>query len=143
VATTLALSVLFAAAASGAASTSAVVTARIPLNQTVKALVRGKFAQIITCRRSCKVIAEIFIPVQVARKLRFPAVTPGTPYALAHKQVKLAGGKPTRVYMRLGAAARKRLARWKKPLRLTGETRAEWLHTRVRGQASWISVLRQ
>ena len=51
--------------------------------------------------------------------------------------------KPTRIYMRLGGKARTRLATWKKALRLTGETYAESTSSSVRGQASWITLLRR
>jgi hypothetical protein len=138
----IALSVLFTAGGAHAGATAPLVTVRVPVNQSVKALVRGKFAQTATCRRSCKVIARIFITAQVARKLHFKAVKTGTPYAVALKQVKLAGGKPTRLYMRLGREARKRLPKWKKALRLTGEMYAESVSTRARGQANWVTTLR-
>ena len=139
----LAVSVLVTAVGAHAGATAPLMTVRVPVNQTVKALVRGKFAQTATCRRACKVIARIFISPQVARKLHFTAVKKGVQYAVALKQVRLVGGKPTRISMRLGREARKRLPKWKKTLRLTGETYAEAISSGTRGQSNWVTTLRR
>ena len=140
---TVAVCLLSAAAAPGARATPPLVTVQLPQKQTVGDLLRGKFVQTVTCRRSCKVIAQAFIPAQVARKLHFAGVKRGAPYAVALRQVELKSGKPTRIYMRLGSDAKKRLATWKKTLRLTGETYAESTSLSVRGQANWITLLRR
>jgi hypothetical protein len=134
---------VFVSAGNGAATKEPFVTAKVPLKQTVRKLIRGRFTQTVTCRDSCQVIARVFITAQVARKLGFKGVKAGKPYAIALKQVRLAGEKPTRVRMKLGQEARKRLPRWKQALRLTGETYASSRSSDDRGQATWVTLLRR
>jgi hypothetical protein len=141
---TVVVASVLASAAAGAGASKPFVTAKIPLNQTVKTLLRGKFVQKVTCARTCKVIARIFIMPQVARKLQFGRVMAGEPYAIALKQLRLRGEHPTRVRMALGRDAKKRLGKWKgRHLQVTGETYASSTSSGARGQANWITLLRR
>jgi hypothetical protein len=141
IAVTAVLALAFAA--TGAGASTPFVTTKVPTNQTVKSLLKGKFHQTVMCRDGCRVIARIFIKPQLARTLGFKGVKSGQNYAVGLKQVNLGGEKPTRVLVPLGADANKRLAKWKKSLQLMGETYASSTSSHDRGQANWITTLRR
>jgi hypothetical protein len=130
-------------AASSAGASTPFVTTKVPLNQTVRSLLKGKFNQSVTCRDDCSIIARIFIKPQIARKLGFKGVKSGQNYAVGLKQVKLSGEKSTRLRMPLGSDAKKRLRKWKKSLQLMGETYASSRSSNNRGQSNWVTTLRR
>jgi hypothetical protein len=140
---TLLVLALFAAGGAGAEASTPFVTVNVPLNQTLNKLLRGKFAETVTCRASCTVIARIFIGPTVARKLGFHGVKAGQPYAVGLRQLRLPGKRPTHVGMALGRDAKSRLWKWKQTLQITGETYASAASSRDRGQANWVTTLRR
>ena len=132
-----------------AGAPSPFVTAKVSLNQNVKSLVRGRFTQTVTCRDDCSVIARLFIRPGVARKLGFKRVKKNQRYAIALKQVRLSGDRPTKIRMALGKVAKKhvtkkRLKKLKlRTIQVTGETYASATSSDQRGQSSWITTLRR
>jgi hypothetical protein len=139
----VALAVLSLALAAGAGASKPFVTTKVPLNQTLRSLLRGRFAQTVTCRDDCKIIARLFIRAQLARSLGFKRVKEGQPYAIALRQKRLAANRPTVLRIPLGRDAKKRLAKWRRSVQLTGETYASSTSSKARGQANWIATLRR
>jgi hypothetical protein len=133
----LAAATIFAVTAT-AATKPLLVTAKVPLNQTVEDLLKNRFIQKATCRRTCDLATRVVIRPSVARRLGFKGVAGEDWVQIGTASRRLKASRPTTVTIHLTAEARRLLRRATKGLQVIGFVEAAAVgNAHIRGLAAW------
>jgi hypothetical protein len=121
-------------------TTRPLVRVQVPLDQTVRELVRGRFAETLTCTQACSAKTTIYIRAGLAKRLGFKHVS-GKRVAIGSKTVSLSAGRKVNVRIALDASARKLMSKANAGTQVMGQVVAESSATSRRGAANWITSL--
>jgi len=118
------------------------VTAKVPLNNSVSHLLRGSFKETVSCTRACSLRTSVRIRPQVARTLGFKGVRSGQLFQIATNSSRLRVRGAVRLGFVLTPQAKSLLPRVKSELQLIGTVNAvTTAKPAKRGTASWIVTL--
>jgi hypothetical protein len=137
----LAAAVLVAALApvgQAAENPSGFVRNRVALNQTITALVEGRFYEEARCLEACVVTTQIGIGPDDARRLGFPNVRAGQYYVVGEVRKRLPAGGWQKIVLPLNASAKKRIAASTTGVKVAGRLVARSITSRRYGMASWF-----
>lgn len=121
-------------------TTRPLVRVQVPLNQTVPRLVRGQFAETLTCTQACSAKTTIYIRAGLAKRLGFKHVS-GKRVAIGSKTVSLSAGRNVNVHIPLNGSARKLMSKANTGTQVMGQVVVESAATSRKGAANWITSL--
>jgi hypothetical protein len=117
------------------------INVQVPLDQTVRDLLRGSLVENVTCAQSCRTTTTIFIRAQLARSLGFKNVK-GQQVAVGSRRMSLAARTRVKIRLPVSAAAETLLAGANPGTQLIGRVVAQAVPTGSRrGTANWITSL--
>ena len=135
----VALSAL-AAGVPSAGSAGAFVTNRAPMNQTMTALLAGKFYVEFRCAEECSLTTRLVMPPDEATDAGFKGVKAGKWFELGRiEDVQLKAGVWTKVYVKLRPKVKTVLAKDEDGVRFGGQAIAE---SNVSGRYGWANWIR-
>jgi hypothetical protein len=111
---------------------------RLALNQTIAALVDGRFYEEVRCVEACVVTTQIGIGPEDARRLGFPNVRAGQYYVVGEVRKRLAAGAWQKISLPLNASAKKRIAASTTGVKVAGRLVAQSTTSGRYGTASWF-----
>jgi hypothetical protein len=137
---TLALTMLlaFAVPAQAADNPNGFVRNRIALDQTITALVNGRFYEEVRCLEACLVTTQIGIGPEDARRLGFPNVRAGQYYVVGEVRGRLPAGGWQKIFLPLKPSAKKRIAASTTGVKVAGRLVANSTTSNRHGFASWF-----
>jgi hypothetical protein len=125
--------------AAAADDPSGFVRNRVALNQSMTALLSGRFVVEAKCAEGCTMSTRLVMASPDAIAAGFKGVKPGTWFEIGRvTDLQLTGGKWTRVQIPLTATARRVLGKSDDGVKFAGQTIAKSLVSGRYGQASWI-----
>jgi hypothetical protein len=134
--------VAFASGATGATTTTQpLVRLIVPLDQSVRDLVRGRLVLRITCGQRCSARTTLSIRAVVARRLGFKDIS-GSEVTFASKNLTLPARRQVKVRIALDPAAKKLLAKVRSGIQVISEVSADSQTSSRRGTADSITSLR-
>jgi hypothetical protein len=111
---------------------------RAPLNQTITALVKGRFYEEVRCLEACVVTTQIGIGPEDARRLGFPNVAAGQYYVVGQVSKRLPAGAWQKIFLPLNPSVKERVAASTTGVKIAGRLVARSTKSNRHGWANWF-----